>query len=482
MRTFRAAAPWLAIPALLAVIACSTNPATGHSQLNMFSQGQEIALGQQYDQQVRQQIGVYDDPQLQAYVDRIGRELAARSERPDLPWHFAVVDDPSVNAFALPGGYVYVTRGLIEHMNSEAELAGVMGHEIGHVAARHQVNQLTKQQLTQVGLMVGMILSPRVYQYGNLANLAGGLLFLKFGRDDERQADDLGLRYISRSGYPPEAMGNVMTLLTRVSRSEQGGRLPDWLATHPNPEERLQRMQAAYTHLPAGLGSAGFQREALLSHLEGTVYGSDPRQGFFRRGVFFQPEMGVALEGPRGWKGSNSRQAVAWQAPDQGAVMALTLSQDQDPRRAADRFFSQSGVVQANGWSGPPGGLGSQFVANTEQGQLEGAVSFVQQGGRVFELIGFSRGGMWGRYANDVARAMGSFGRVDQRQLGRVEPWHVDLVQISKPMNLRDFDHAHPSTVPLEKVALLNNVDTNAQVPPGTVKRVIGGVPGAEVQ
>ena len=120
MRTLRVAAAWLAIPALMTVIACSTNPATGHSQLNMYSQGQEIQLGQQYDQQVRQQIGTYNDRDLQAYVDRLGRELAARSERPDLPWHFTVVDDPSVNAFALPGGYVYVTRGLIEHMIFEA--------------------------------------------------------------------------------------------------------------------------------------------------------------------------------------------------------------------------------------------------------------------------------------------------------------------------------------------------------------------------
>jgi len=327
-----------------------------------------------------------------------------------------------------------------------------------------------------------MILSPRVYQYGDLANLAGGLLFLKFSRDDERQADDLGLRYISRTGYPPEAMGNVMSLLSRVSRSEQGGRLPDWLATHPNPEERQQRIEAAYAHLPAGLGAAGFQREALLSHLEGAVYGPDPRQGFFRRGVFFQPEMGIAIEGPRGWKGTNSRQAVAWQAPDQGAVMALTLSQEQDARRAADRFFSQSGVVQAAGWGGPQGALGAQFVANTQQGQLEGAVSFIQQGGQVFELIGFARGGTWGRYANDVARAMGSFGRVSSRELGRVEPWHVDLVQVSQPMSLREFDRDHPSTVPLEKVALLNNLDVNGQVQPGTVKRVIGGVQGADLR
>jgi len=485
--TLRAAAAWLAIPAVMTAVACSTNPATGHSQLDMYSQSQEIQLGQQYDQQVRQQIGLYEDPQLQTYVERLGRELAARSERPDLPWHFAVVDDASVNAFALPGGYVYVTRGLIEHMNSEAELAGVMGHEIGHVAARHQVNQLSKQQLTQVGFMLGMVLGgPRVQQFGDLANLAGGLMFLKFSRDDERQADDLGLRYISRSGYPPDAMSHVFQLLSRVSRSEQssgsGGRLPSWLETHPDPEERLQRMQASYTKLPPGLGQAGYQEAALLDHLEGTVYGTDPREGFFRQGVFFQPELGIAIESPAGWKGTNSKQAVMWQPRDQGAVFVLTLAQGGNARQAADQFFNQQGVQQVDQWRGQPaGGLGAQFVANTQQGQLTGAVSFVQMGNQVYQLLGFSQAGNWGRYANDVGRAMQSFQRVSGRELGRIEPWKVDLVRLSRPMTLREFDRQYPSTVPLEKVALLNNVDLDAQLVAGQmVKRVVGGVQGAQ--
>jgi predicted Zn-dependent protease len=484
MRTMRAAAGWLAVPALLAVIACSTNPATGRRQLNLYSQEQEIALGRQYDQQVLQQIGAYQDRDLQAYVDRLGRELAARSERPDLPWHFAVVDDPAVNAFALPGGYIYVTRGLLDHLGSEAELAGVMGHEIGHVTGRHSVNQLSKQQLTQLGLTLGMILSPQAARYGDLANLAGGLIFLKFSRDDERQADELGLRYISRSGYAPQAMSTVFTLLSRVSKVEQGGRLPDWLATHPNPDERLKLMQTYYTRLPTGLGSEGWRRDPYLQSLDGVLYGPDPREGFFRNGVFYHPELGFRIESPRGWKGTNQKQAVVWQPRGNDALLALTLSEGGSPRAAAERFFAQQGVQLVGQWPlQPRGAVGGQFAADTQQGQVTGAVTFVEAGGKVYQLLGFAPQGAFRGYADEVGRAMESFARVSSRELGRVDPWRVDVVRIGEPMTLREFDRRYPSTVGIERVALLNNAEADTRFAAGErVKRVVGGVPGAEIE
>ena len=484
MRTLRAVAAWLALPALLAAIACSTNPATGHKQLNLYSQEQEIALGRQYDQQVVQQLGLYEDREVQSYVERLGRQLAARSERPDLPWHFAVVDDPAVNAFALPGGYVYVTRGLVDHMGSEAELAGVMGHEIGHVTGRHSVNQLSKQQLTQIGLTLGMVLAPEAQRYGDLVNLAGGLVFLKFSRDDERQADELGLRYISRGGYPPQAMGNVFTLLSRVSRVEQGGRLPQWLATHPDPESRLKLMQTYYARLPSGLGSEGWRREPLLRVVDGSIYGPDPRQGFFRNGVFYHPELGFALETPRGWKGMNQRQAVVWQPREKDAIFALTLANAGSARGAAQQFFNQQGVEPLGQWPlQPSGGVGGQFQANTQQGPVTGAVTFVEVGGKVYQLLGFAPQGAFRSYAEEIGGAMRSFHRVSDRELGRVEPWRIEVVKLAAPMSLRDFDRQHPSTVPLERVALLNNAELDTRYVAGDeLKRVVGGVPGAEIE
>src|SRR3954462_3573375 len=180
---------------------CARNPVTGKSELSLVSESQEIQMGKQGAQEVAQSIGLYDDANAQAYVAEIGKRMAAESERPNLPWEFHVVDDATVNAFALPGGFIYVTRGLLTYMTNEAELAGVMGHEVGHVTARHSAQQITKAQFAQLGLGIGSILSPTFRQFGQLAGVGAQLLFLKFGRDDERQADELGFKYMLADGY-----------------------------------------------------------------------------------------------------------------------------------------------------------------------------------------------------------------------------------------------------------------------------------------
>lgn len=195
-------------------------------------------MGREADPQIVASMGLVQDDELQAYVDRVGRSLAAVSERPDLPWTFRVVDDPVVNAFALPGGYIYVTRGILAQFQSEAELASVLGHEIGHVTARHSVNQMSKQQLMGLGLGIGMVLAPEMQSLGDLAQTGLGLLFLKYSRDDERQADALGLRYMDRKGYDPSQMAPVFRMLEAVSASDGGERVPGWLSTHPDPGAR----------------------------------------------------------------------------------------------------------------------------------------------------------------------------------------------------------------------------------------------------
>src|SRR5919197_62071 len=178
---------------------CPLNPATGKNELMFVSEEQEVAMGQQADSQVIASIGLYPDPALQSYVQELGTKLAATSERPNLPWTFRVVDDPAVNAFAIPGGFVYVTRGILTHITNEAELATVMGHEIGHVTARHTAHEMSREQLANLGLVIGSIASSRIAQYAGLASQAMGVLFLKFSRDNEEQADELAVRYYSRA-------------------------------------------------------------------------------------------------------------------------------------------------------------------------------------------------------------------------------------------------------------------------------------------
>src|SRR5438552_8404412 len=197
---------WLWIAAVPA--GCARNPVTGKHEIVLVSESQEAAMGAQSHQQVRQEYGFVDNPNLQRYVQSLGNKLTAVSHRPALDWHFTVVNSPVVNAFAIPGGYVYLTRGILAYLNNEAELAGVMGHEIGHVTARHSVRQMTREQLAQIGLGVGSVLSPTFGQFGNLAQSSAGLLFLRFSRDDEREADRLGVEYAARAAYDPREVSN----------------------------------------------------------------------------------------------------------------------------------------------------------------------------------------------------------------------------------------------------------------------------------
>ena len=220
---------------------CSVNPATGKRQLALMSEEQEIAMGKEADAQIPQQLGLYDDRELQDYVAAIGGRLAAESERPHLPWTFRVVDDDVVNAFALPGGFIYVTRGILTHMSDEAELAGVLGHEIGHVTARHSVNQMSKGMLAQIGLGVGSVLSPEIASLAGLAQTGLSLLFLKYGRDDERQADELAFRYGARADYDPRSLIDLFALLERVGATSGGRRAAELAGSRIRSRKRGAR-------------------------------------------------------------------------------------------------------------------------------------------------------------------------------------------------------------------------------------------------
>ena len=174
---------------------CAVNPVSGEREFSLISEDQEIAIGRDGATDVARSIGLVDDAALQGYVHNIGARLAQGSERPQLPWSFQVIDDSIPNAFAIPGGYIFITRGMMALMGSEAQLVSVVGHEIGHVTARHSVSMMSRAQVAQIGLRIGSILSPNLAQFSELAGGGLSLLFLSYGRDAERQADDLGFRY-----------------------------------------------------------------------------------------------------------------------------------------------------------------------------------------------------------------------------------------------------------------------------------------------
>jgi predicted Zn-dependent protease len=470
------------IPLLLLatlVAGCARNPATGERQLSLIGERQEIEMGREADQQIVASIGLYDDEALQSYVDGLGQRLAATSERPDLPWTFRVLDDPTVNAFALPGGFVYITRGIMGHLTSEAELVGVLGHEIGHITARHSVNQISKQQLTQLGVGLGMVLVPELQNFGGLASLGIQLLSLKFSRDDENQADELGVRYMTRVEYDPRQLADVMAMLERSSSLQEGsGRVPQWLSTHPDPANRVDHIQTLVRGLNADLSTWSVRREPYLRSIDGIVFGNDPREGFFEDDVFYHPQLRFRVSLPEGWQHVNTKQAVQSVAPDQDAAILLTLA-DGSPEQALGDFAAQQGVQVRNTSRDPVNGLpaaGGAFSAATEQGTLTGAVVFLSHGGDTYRILGYAPESRWSSYASAVRASLSSFGPEDSPRVLSVEPARVDLVALDRSLAFNTFNERYPSTVRSEIVALINQVDTTSELPAGLLaKRVVGG-------
>ena len=442
---------------------CATNPATGERQLSLIPEQQEIQMGREAAQQVQQTLGFVDRPGLQAYVRQLGQQLAAASERPDLPWEFHVVDDPTPNAFALPGGFIYITRGMLNLLTSEAELASVLGHEIAHVTARHSVNQISKQQLAQLGFGLGSVFFPAVQELSPLIGSGLNLLFLKYGRDDEREADELGFEYMRASGYAPSEFADVFATLERAE-PESAGAVPSWLSTHPAPAERVEaaRTRAANVTAPA---DATVGRARYLRAIDGLIYGKNPRQGFFRDGVFYHPDLRFQVRFPADWQTQNLAQAVVGASPSGAAAIELTLTPAATPEQALRAFASQQGLQMAppaeRVLNGVPA-LVTEFVAETAQGRIRGVAAFPRHLGRTYQVLGYGATPYWGTFGPLVRNAIETFGPVTAPSILTVEPNRVDVVELNVPQTLAEFARRYPSAVPVEELAVINHVDEPA--------------------
>jgi predicted Zn-dependent protease len=460
---------------------CARNPVTGKNELSLVSESQEIEMGRQSAQQVAQTIGIYDDAAVQAYVSSIGMKMAKASERPNLPWEFHVVNDASVNAFALPGGFIYVTRGLMTSINDEAELATVVGHEIGHVTNRHSVQQISKAELAQVGLGVGSLLSSDVAKLAGLASQGLSLLFLKYSRDAENQADLAGFRYAAKQNYDVREMVKVFQTLDRVSQASGGGKLPEWLETHPDPGTRIQNTQARLDTLHKDLSRAVVNRDSYLQHVQNMTYGEDPRQGFFEGSNFYHPDLRFQLTFPEGWKTQNGADAVVAMSPQQDAIIQLGLAGKTAPQQAVQQFLSQQGVQAGNTSSTSINGLpaaSGYFQAQSDQGAVQGLVTFVSYNGNTYGLLGYTPSGKLSQYDGVFRQTMSSFGQLQNQAALSVKPARVELVKLPREMTLEQFNAQYPSSIPITELAIINEIASpTTPIPAGqTVKRVTGGV------
>ena len=310
-------------------VACATNPVTGKKQMSLLSEAEELAIGQQQDAEIRREMGVYDDQELQRYVSNIGQELARNSHRPNLPWTFTVVDSPAINAFALPGGYVYVTRGILAYLDDEAELAGVLGHEIGHVTARHAAQAYTRQAQASIGLTILSIFVPGAAPFTELGASGLSVLFLKHGREAELEADRLGVEYGSSAGWDPAGVPRFLSTLARVNALSERG-IPNWLSTHPDPGSRVTKSEpvAGKFFKPE---ASKVNRDQFHERINGLVFGDNPKDGIVRGNEFLHPLLRIAVKFPEGWELTNTPSAVMAQEP--GTQHFMVLQEVEQPLR-----------------------------------------------------------------------------------------------------------------------------------------------------
>lgn len=323
---------------------CAINPITGKKEFSLMSHKHELALGQQSDPGIIASFGLYEDPTLQKFLEEKGTAMAKISHRSDLDFKFRILDSHVVNAFAVPGGYVYFTRGILAHFNNEAEFAGVLGHEIGHITARHSAKQYTKSTIAQIGLIAGLVLVPEFGQYANQASQGLQLLFLKFGRDHETQSDQLGVEYSTKVGYDAHHMANFFNTLSRMRDESGGERIPTFMSTHPDPADRYQKVGQLAEEWQGKTPGQSFKvnRDSYLQMLNGLVYGEDPRQGYVENGRFYHPELKFQYRVPDQWKTVNSPQQVQMAPEDGKAMMIFTLGQGKTLQEVADKFVSEN--------------------------------------------------------------------------------------------------------------------------------------------
>ena len=352
----------LALASLVFVMACATNPVTHKREFNIVSEAQEIQIGQESHPEVIRQYGVYDEkPALNALVDRVGHQLAAVSDRPNLPWHFTIIDTPMVNAMALPGGYIYITRGMLERINSEDELAGVLGHEITHVTARHAALQMSRAQVAQLGMVLGAVLAgPEATQaYGQLAEVGLGLLFQKYSRGQESQADLVGTEYVRRAHYNPIGVERMLTTLMRLDKHPVEG-IDKYFLSHPDPAKRVRDVQGKLKDIaakdPAALANEP-KREPYVRLVDGVMTGNSTERVTIRGGTIYDRRHGMILNAPNGWiptategglfammpPGRNNRQQTYFSAQE----VETRQLQGYNAQDAVRRQFQQMGLQYA---------------------------------------------------------------------------------------------------------------------------------------
>jgi predicted Zn-dependent protease len=473
----------------LLLYACVSDivPATGEKRYLGFTWQQEAEIGKQVSKEVTALFGVYRDPKVERYVADVGNRVLATSHlrRPGVdeqirktPVTFAVLDSPIINAMALPGGYIYVTRGMLAHLNNEDQLASVLAHEIGHVAARHAARQAWQQKIGQGlllgGALLGQGLGLPTQDILNLGSMAAQLIFTRYSREDELEADKLGVEYSSAGGYDPrEAIGLFQTL-NRIQEKEGQG-MPSFLSTHPDPGARIQRIKEL-------TGAQARDRRPIadsryLNAIENLVVGEDPRQGFVESNVFYHPDSRFRFPVPRGFKVINQPTQVLMVESQNRAVLGFTSSGDKSAQAAAAKFLNQQGLRVLERAPMRSNGLPAFLVvadAQKQNGQVVRITAyFIEYRGAVYHFVGYTAPQTFGTFRGVFLQTMQGFGETQDPRILNRQPVRLVLQSVSRAGSFRDLiPRSLPAPFTPADVAILNQAELSQQIDPGRILKI----------
>ncbi len=465
---------------------CAVNPVSGHNDFVMMTESEEISAGRDANPKIIEQYGMYDNPALQAYVQKVGEGVAAHSHRSNLIYRFTVLNGTEVNAFALPGGYVYITRGLLAYINTEAQLAAVLGHEIGHVTARHAVRQ---QSAATVTGLLGSVLAAGVGIQGadNVVNVLGSALLQGYGRDHELEADRLGAEYLARTGYDPHAMIEVIGILKdqeqfEVQQAKEEGREPHVyhgvFASHPDNDQRLQEVVGAANQFK-NPNAARVNRDGFLHEIDGLTFGESERDGIRRGNHFYHAGLGFAVDFPVGWKLDNQPKALLATAP-QGAALLQISTEDLNERVSSRDFLRvrlkiedlrNGEVINNNGMNGYTGITSGK----SPFGKRPIRITVLYFKNNAFVFRGAAKDDKHS-YAYDpgfLATAR-NFHAITAQERSLAHEQKIHLQRANGGTRFEDMARSSPiSDHPLDQLRLINGLYPNGEPAPGSWVKVV---------
>jgi predicted Zn-dependent protease len=461
---------------------CSVNPVSGMPEVTLVTEKQEQEIGAEAAKEVEQQMGLLDDNQFAPYLAQLGERLAQQSPRKDVAYQFHQVDMAEPNAFALPGGYVYVTRGLLALVNSEDELAGVVGHEIGHVAARHTVQRISRQGpfalLTNLVAGITGLISPMVGSIiGGVGEFAQSLVFAPYSRSQETEADRVGQEIAARAGWDPAALSTFLkTLEHEVELVSKGPRKPSFFDSHPATPDRVAKTTEHAKELKrADRSPISASHEGFLARLDGLVVGQRAANGIVEGQTFLHPDFNFFVQFPEKWQIENSPQKIIAAAPDgDAAVVVGTAGEGKDPldgARAVEKATKSTDIVSKTK-TATINGLSAAHTQIEAEGKVKLDITWIAYGGLIYQVVGLAPTKTFDSLQSVFHSVAHSFRPLSAAERTNIKEKRIRLVKAQAGEKIEALVTRIHSAWKPEEIAVANGLVANASLREGQVLKV----------